>query len=446
MRRTLLTTAVATVMAVGALVPAAAAAEDDRRHGVPAGAGDGPPEAGSCSPTGADLPVCPADAPAGTASFLDPSAEVVGGRHVTLGEQVYVAPFASLVASAEAPISVGAESNIQDNVSVVAARELVEGPQDGAHAVGGGVEIADRVILAHGSSVIGPARIGVGGGDIPADPDGDQEVFLSFGSQVDGAVLERNTGVSALGRVGPGVTLRSGTLVLPGKNVTTQAEADDPALGKVRLVNEADVAFNEAVIEVNVAFAREYTELYREDPDALYGVNVDPGGTEFNPDRDLPDFAGEDLAVPGHRNRVIGEVDFADPFSHFDAVVGNDVSLRADEGEDFTVGHVEAMGNGVVFHALEDTDLVVGDDVTYGEGVIAHGGGRVVVAGQPEEPTVIHDGVTLEDEAVVFRSTIGEGATIGERSAVVGTDLAPGTVVPDRVIVLNGEEFGAVEW
>jgi carbonic anhydrase/acetyltransferase-like protein (isoleucine patch superfamily) len=104
------------------------------------------------------------------------------------------------------------------------------------------------------------------------------------------------------------------------------------------------------------------------------------------------------------------------------------------------------MGDDVIFHALEDTDLVIGDDVSYGEGVIAHGGGRVVVAGEPEEPTVINDGVTLEDEAVVFRSTIGEGATIGERSAVVGTDLAPGTVVPDRVIILNGEEFGAVEW
>ena len=54
--------------------------------------------------------------------------------------------------------------------------------------------------------------------------------------------------------------------------------------------------------------------------------------------------------------------------------------------------------------------------------------------------------MTLEDEAVVFRSTIGEGSTIGERSAVVGTDLAPNSVVPDRTIVLNGEVFGAVEW
>jgi hypothetical protein len=45
---------------------------------------------------------------------------------------------------------------------------------------------------------------------------------------VDGAWLEQNTAVSVFARVGPGVRLRSGMQVLPGKNVTTQAEADDP--------------------------------------------------------------------------------------------------------------------------------------------------------------------------------------------------------------------------
>jgi carbonic anhydrase/acetyltransferase-like protein (isoleucine patch superfamily) len=294
MRRALLTTAAASFLVTGALVPATATADGP---GDPAGSGEQPGE--GCTLTDADLPVCPAEAPADTASFLDPSADVVGGRHVTLAERVYVGPFARLVASAQAPISVGTDTNIQDNVSVVASRALVEGPQGGAPAAEGGVEIADRVILAHGSSVIGPATIGIGGTDIPADPDDDQEVFLSFGSQVDGAVLERNTGISALGRVGPGITLKSGRLVLPGKNVTTQAEADDPALGKVRLINESDVAFNEAVIEVNIAFAREYTELYREDPDALSGVNVNPGGTDFNPDRDLPVFAGRSWPCRG---------------------------------------------------------------------------------------------------------------------------------------------------
>ena len=46
----------------------------------------------------------------------------------------------------------------------------------------------------------------------------------------------------------------------------------------------------------------------------------------------------------------------------------------------------------------------------------------------------------------MFRSTIGNGSKIGRKSAVVGSDLAPGTVIPDRVIYLNNAIFGLVEW
>jgi hypothetical protein len=58
----------------------------------------------------------------------------------------------------------------------------------------------------------------------------------------------------------------------------------------VRFVNGADVEFNEAVIEVNTAFAREYTRLFRDNPANVRGANLDPGHTLFNPDRDLPSF------------------------------------------------------------------------------------------------------------------------------------------------------------
>ncbi len=151
-------------------------------------------------------------------------------------------------------------------------------------------------------------------------------------------------------------------------------------------------------------------------------------------------------AIPGFGNRIIGDVDLADPFGVFNDAAGDRISLRADEGEPFVVGHVDEMGDDVIFHALEETDLIVGDDVRYGAGSIVHGGGRVIAAGQPDEPTVIGNRVTLEDEAVVFRSTIGEDALIGQRSAVVGTDLPAGAVVPPNTIVLNGQVFGAVEW
>jgi carbonic anhydrase/acetyltransferase-like protein (isoleucine patch superfamily) len=431
MRGVLLTGVTTSLLVAGALAPSAVA------H-----------EAEDCSPDRDHVAVCPADAPAGTASFLDPTATVSGADHVSLGERVYVAPFAELYASEEAPISIGAESDAQDNVLVLGSHELAGGhsPATTGEQAEAGVEVGERVIMAHGVSVIGPARIGIDGEDIPADPDDDQEVFLSFGAQVDGAILQINTGVSALGRVGPGVTLPSGMLVLPGKNVTTDAEAGDPALGKVREINEADVAFNEAVIEVNVEFARVYTQLYRESRNAVRGVSVDPGRTEFNHDRNLPSFAGVEQAVPGHRNRIIGDVNLDDRFGRYTRASGDRISLRADEGEPFDIGHIYTMGDDVIFHALEHTELIIGDGVSYGEGVIVHGGGRVVAEGQPEEPTRIGDGVTLGDEAIVFRSTIGDGALIGARSAVVGTDLPAGSVVPPNTIVLDGTVFGAVEW
>ncbi|MFD2092443.1 LbetaH domain-containing protein [Blastococcus deserti] len=423
MRRLLLTGATASVLVAGTLAPSALAR----------GGGDG------CHPTPANQPVCPRVAAADSASFLDPTARVSGGEHVSLGEQVYVGPFAELLAAEEAPITIGPSSNAQDNVTLDARG-------------GTGIEVGDRVILAHGSSVLGTAEVGVHASPLPpAVVDAgvqtyDGSVFMSFGSQVEDATIEVNSGVSALARVAPGVTLHSGYLVLPGKNVTTQAEADDPALGKVRYLNQGDVEFNEGVIHVNEALAREYTELYREDPTAVRGVNVDPGHTDFNRDRDLPSFAGREQARPQFRNRIIGEVYLSDPFARFADRVGDRVAIRADEGEPFVIGHVDRMGDDVIFHALEHTDIHVGDDVRYGDGAIVHGGGRVVLQGQPEEQTVVGDHVRLGAESVVFRSTIGDGATIGDRSAVVGTELPTGAVVPPDTIVLNGQVFGSVEW
>lgn len=191
MRRITAFSGVSSVILIGALLPEVAMATEKE----------------GCHPTRQNLPVCQSDAQADAATFIDPTVTVVGGRHITLAESIYVGPFAELIANRKAPISIGAETNVQDNVLIQARPDdhgrSHEGPAGGEGHAADGVEIAERVILAHGSSVIGPAQIGIEGTDIEPDPDDDQEVFLSFGSQVDGAVLEKNTGISALGRVGP---------------------------------------------------------------------------------------------------------------------------------------------------------------------------------------------------------------------------------------------------
>jgi carbonic anhydrase/acetyltransferase-like protein (isoleucine patch superfamily) len=54
--------------------------------------------------------------------------------------------------------------------------------------------------------------------------------------------------------------------------------------------------------------------------------------------------------------------------------------------------------------------------------------------------------VVVRDWAVVFRSTIGRGSVIGVRALVDGSQLAPGTVVPDRTIMIGNKVVGIVEW
>ncbi|GAB3603105.1 hypothetical protein GCM10027586_06090 [Kineococcus gypseus] len=154
------------------------------------------------------------------------------------------------------------------------------------------------------------------------------------------------------------------------------------------------------------------------------------------------------MREPSFRNRVIGDVCFEDDLATLSQRMGSRIALRADEGGPSSVGTVERMGDGTVFHALEGSDLSVGDRVTCGERVVVHGGGRPAVdpTTGTAAPTTIGDDVVLGDGAVVFRSLLRNGSVVGPRSAVVGSDLSAGQVVPERTVHANDEVFGAVEW
>ncbi|MBP6774606.1 MAG: hypothetical protein KA154_16535, partial [Gemmatimonadaceae bacterium] len=62
------------------------------------------------------------------------------------------------------------------------------------------------------------------------------------------------------------------------------------------------------------------------------------------------------------------------------------------------------------------------------------------------EVTRVGDNVTVKDWAVVFRSKIGANVTIGVRAYIDGSHLAPGTIVPDRTIMIRDKIVGLVEW
>jgi carbonic anhydrase/acetyltransferase-like protein (isoleucine patch superfamily) len=391
----------------------------------------------TCNPTSANRPICPSTAPSNIASFLDPTATVSNPGNITLGEKVYVAPFAELNAT-NGTISIDEESNVQDQVKILAS--------------GTGVQIGPRVIMAHMATVKGAANIGTQGSTGPfTDPitntqfnNNPAETFLAFNCEVDGATLEKNTVVSFLSRVGPGVTLPAGKVVLPGKNVTTNQEASDGSFGKVADLTQADVSLMQGIIEVNEAFAKGYTELATTNLSNVTGINLAPV-TSFNPGG-LPKLNGVTTQDPTFRNRIIGDVVMQDSLKRLNKRMGNRISLRADEGHPFTIGNV-FMANDVVLHALEETNLTLGSPVGYGSRALVHGGKQVVngVANGPE--TSIGDLVGLGPNSVVFRSVIGSVSAIGEKSAVFNSTLPQYTFINNNTIYANnGSLISPVEW
>src|SRR5262249_28748480 len=143
------------------------------------------------------------------------------GKHTVLGQKSYVGPCVTLN-STIGFIKIGTGSNVLDNASIVSTPK-------GAGATPTNVLVGDRVSVGFGASVIGPGTIGVYGAS--SKPTG-----IGPNALIDGATIEPGAVVGALARVGPGVTVPTGIYVLPGSNVTTDAEASDPALGKVEPV------------------------------------------------------------------------------------------------------------------------------------------------------------------------------------------------------------------
>ncbi|MBS1788367.1 MAG: acetyltransferase [Acidobacteria bacterium] len=355
-------------------------------------------------------------------SFTDPTAQV--SSNAKLGDEVYVGPFATLLTDAGHTISVGAESDIQDNVTLDASK--------------GDIHMGDMVILAHGAAVKGDAELGEHG----QCPKGEAHCasFVGFNAEVDGAMIEMDSMVGHLARVAPGLTIKSGLKVLPGKNVTTQTEADDPSLGKVAAVVDADRDFMHGVIEVNVAFADTYSHLKAGE---ITGINTDPD-TPFNPGKQVPSLNGTPTQDGNFRNRIIGAVLLSNTLSQLDDAMGSRDSLRADEGSPFILGPISFMGSGVTFHALEHTALQISGNGRFESGCLVHGGPNAYSS----NTTVAGFGFRLGAKSVFFNSRIGALGRIGFKSAVLASDLgtAQNTRIGDCQIINNGQKAGVVEW
>ncbi|MBK7831986.1 MAG: hypothetical protein IPJ56_06490 [Gemmatimonadetes bacterium] len=365
------------------------------------------------------IPVVPETAGPGFASFIDPTARVESPERVMIGCRSYIAPFVSLDGS-QGPIAIGDETDLQDNV-VISGKLVMLG---------------DRVIVAHGATIVGPATVGASKG---------KPAFIGFNAYIDGAMIEPDAFIGHLARIAPGIVIHAGTKVLPGKFIKTQEEADRPELGKVVKVTDADREFMAGVLHVNTSFAAGYTDLFHASPNQVRGVGRDPGHSDFNHDADLPTFGGKSESHPENdRFRIIGAVTLDDSYDALLSKIGRNVAIRADEGEHFHFGVLTRLQDRVTFHALEHTDLEVGSRDEFGFHVVVHGGPDD--GAEPHEVTKVGDDVTVKDWAVVFRSKVGNGVVIGVRAYVDGCHLTAGTVVPDRAIMIKDKIVGYVEW
>jgi len=381
----------------------------------------------ACSPTAANRPVCPSAAAAATASFIDPTASITGTlTRISIKEQSYVGPFAAITASGN--VAIGHATNLQDNVTVSGT---------------GAVSLGDEVILAHGAQVRAPATIGR-----TAVVGAHNASFVGFNSLVEGGTVEHDAMVLHLARVAPGITIKHGMVVLSGKNVTTQAQADNVALGKVVPITEGLRAFMDGVLHVNETFAREYTNMHRDNASNSLGINYDPGNSDFNPLRNLPTFEGVAARVPAYRNRIIGDVRMGDKLEDVltsGGNFGNFISLRADEGEPFHMDLVGKMADRVTFHALEHTGLDLHKGIEFGLRSIVHGGSGPATSANEHAATVVGDSTKIGNYAVVFRSVVGKGSDIGCGSLVQDATLPEGAKVP-RLTIVEGTVSRAVEW
>ena len=384
------------------------------------------------TPTGKNRPVVPAGADPTVASFIDPTVSISGPAYIAIGQRSFVAPFAQLKASKKGTLQIGNGSDVQDNATV--------------DATSGNVTIGDLVPIAHGATIVGPARVGGFASDqpLPAENGVSYDAFISFNAWIENATIQPGALVNGLAKVTGGVTIPAGFQVLPGQLVQNQADISDPT--KLAPLTLALEEFEVAVFDVNQNFALGYTSLFDISPKSVLGIGFDPSDTvsPTNPGSVVPIIGGVQKPYPNFKDRILGRVTIANnTIKQLDKLLGDSVAIRGDEGHPITVMSFLAMKDNSTFHSLDGTDVSIGEYAKIGRHCVVHGGVNAVTGGTL---TLIGNNFTLGDYAVVYRSTIGDNVTIGEKCYIDSTTLPSGTVVPPRTILVKGVNKGTIKW
>lgn len=392
---------------------------------------------GSDHPVRPNTPVLPYAADYDAATFIDPSVKVVNGSQITLNRQCYVAPYASLNATG-GYIEIGKYVSILDNASLTANPT---GPSAGLV----GQHIGDQVVIAQGARVLGASAVGTYG-------DLAKPTYIGPNATVDNATLEPGAYVSAMAYVGPGVTVPSGYAVLPGASVTTEAEATDPALGKVEKMTKAQLDTVIGTYLAGVSLAKGYTTVYQGNK----ATGPSPGTNNpniFNGDLSLVLGAGPDagksvvpfenstllpwfpkpsgrltgVTVPQIRLRIIGNAVFHQRLGQVAHHSGRSDSVRADVGQPVTIGSIASLGNSVSIHAPVGGKLTIGNNFVAQDHAVILGGKKAVIG----------DNVTVGTGSVLDNASVGSGSVIGAGSYLQDVTIPAGSVVPPGTFLIG---------
>lgn len=396
-----------------------------------------------------NTPIMPFATPSNKASFIDLTVKIIHGQSVVIGLQNFIGPYATLNGHSGA-IKIGNLSNILDNSSLVADPS----GQD-PHAV---IRIGDEVVVGFGARIEGPSTIG---GYFAAG----QPTAIGAGALIDGATVQPGAMVSPRARVGPGVTIPTGYKVLPGKNVTTQAEADNPRLGLVAPMTASDVSTITQTLAENAALAAGYSQLYQGNPAtgvniganpaiggiyfgneaAILGANREPGPNRdpYETSKSAPEFLTPRQGLIGtilstFPGRLTGKVEIGMRAWRAAHRLGRANAIRADEGQPISIGSIAHTGSHVTINSPLGGTLAIGKN-------FRAGAGAVVLSG-PNVNAVLGNDVTIGDGAVVDRASLGSGSTVGAGAYLYKSTFPADTVIPPGAIYLNGKYAGQVGW
>ncbi|MBR8840132.1 MAG: carbonate dehydratase [Stigonema ocellatum SAG 48.90 = DSM 106950] len=329
-------------------------------------------------------------------SFINPLAEVFG--EVSVGKRIFVANNTILRADPGGRICIDSETNFQDNIIFLALRGH-PAPSSTCGALASSTE--EQVSIAH-QAKIKNSKIG-------------KFTFIGFRASLDNVVLEDGAFVMH-GATLSNVRIGKNRLVPIGTVIKTQAQAD-----ALPLKTEENSKFQHEVLEVNKEFAENYSELYKQGGyDAVSGVSPAPK-TSWNPNPVKPTL-GKNVKVEEFAC-IVGDVRLGS-----NSTVGRRTSIRADEGSPIMIGEKANIESRVTFHALKGTSIRIGKNLNTSDNIVFHG------------PLEVGDNLKVEDDAILFRSQIGNNVTIGHGAIVVGVKLRDGVKVPSNAVITTQQQ------